>query len=114
MVHILDGYSEIASEGQINLLFDWFKAFDEIVSCHKSDYFFRKDLFSFMRAQRVLSYHVIPGFRSVVSLLPGLKNPAISSLQCDPERSEQNRYLRSKIFRFSPLQQILRSRPGNI
>ena len=38
-----------------SLLFDLFKAFD----CHKLGIFTRKDLFSFMRAQHVLSYHLI-------------------------------------------------------
>ena len=42
-----------------SLLFDLFKALDQIESNNKSDIFLRKDLFSFMRAQHVLSYHLI-------------------------------------------------------
>jgi len=41
------------------VLFDLFKAFDKFESGHKSDIFIRKDLFSFMRAQHVMSYHLI-------------------------------------------------------
>ena len=44
-----------------SLLFDRFKAFDEQKSCHKSKlvFLFREDLFSFIRAQYVLYYHLI-------------------------------------------------------
>ena len=41
------------------LLFDLFKTFHFFESSHKSNFFLRKDLFSFMRAQLVLSYHLI-------------------------------------------------------
>ena len=57
MVFILDDNSEIGAHEQ-SLLFHLFKAFDKIESRHKSDIFFRKDLFSFMRAKHVLSYHL--------------------------------------------------------
>ena len=43
------------------LLFYLLKAFDEFGSSQKSDIFSRKDLFSFMRAQHGLSYHLIQG-----------------------------------------------------
>ena len=42
-----------------SMVFDFFKAFDYIESSHKSGIFTRKDLFSFMRAQHVVSYHLI-------------------------------------------------------
>ena len=47
-----------AHKGQ-SLSSDLFKAFDEIESSHKSIFFSPKDLFSFMRAQPVLIYHLI-------------------------------------------------------
>ena len=40
------------------LLNDLFKAFDFIERNHRSDVILRKDLFSFMRAQHVLNYHL--------------------------------------------------------
>ena len=44
----------------LNPVFDLIKTFVEIESCHKSDFFFlRKDLFSCMRAQHILNYHLI-------------------------------------------------------
>ena len=55
MVLIFDG-NPCARKTQY-LLFDLFKAFDCIESSHKSDIFTRKDPFSFMRAQYVMSYH---------------------------------------------------------
>ena len=39
------------------MLFDMFKACDEIENSHKSDIFFIRKDFYFMRAQHVLSYH---------------------------------------------------------
>ena len=41
------------------LLYDLFKAFDYIESSHKSGIFTRKDPFFCMRAQHVMSYHLI-------------------------------------------------------
>ena len=41
------------------MLLDLFKAFDDIESSNKSGIFTRKDPFSFMRAQHVMSYHLI-------------------------------------------------------
>ena len=41
------------------MLFDLFKAFDYIESSRKSGIFTQKDPFSFMRAQHVMSYHLI-------------------------------------------------------
>ena len=41
-----------------SLLFDLVKAFHYIESSHKFDIFIRKDLYSFMRAQHVMSYHL--------------------------------------------------------
>ena len=58
MVLILDGNSEMCVHVG-SMLFDLFKAFDYIESSHKSDFFLRKDLFFIMRAQHVLSYHLI-------------------------------------------------------
>ena len=42
-----------------SLLFNLYKAFDQFESRHKSGIFIRKDLFSIMRAQHVISYHLI-------------------------------------------------------
>ena len=39
-----------------SLLFDLYKAFDKLVSSHKHNIFLRRDLFSFMLAQHVMSY----------------------------------------------------------
>ena len=54
------GNSEIGAHvnGAISLLFDLFKAFDEIGSAVTHRIFLRKDLFFFMRAHHVLSYHL--------------------------------------------------------
>ena len=41
------------------LLFNLFKAFDYIESSHKTGIFTRKDPLSFMRAQHVMSYHLM-------------------------------------------------------
>ena len=41
------------------MLSDLFKAIDKIERSHKSDFLFVKDIFSFMRAQHVMSYHPI-------------------------------------------------------
>ena len=42
------------------IVFDLFKAFDHIESSHESDFFsLRKDRFICMRAQIVMSYHLI-------------------------------------------------------
>ena len=47
------------SDGEVQfLLFDLFKAFDKIESSPKSGVFFRQDSFSFVHAQRVLSYNL--------------------------------------------------------
>ena len=59
MVLILDGNSEIAHAEEQSLLFDLCMTFDQIESSHKSNYFLRKDLFSVMHAQHILSYHLI-------------------------------------------------------
>ena len=57
MVLILDGNSEVVA--YIRLLFDLFKAFDQFESSHSRISFIRKDLFCSMRAQHILSYHII-------------------------------------------------------
>ena len=57
MALILDGNSLRGAHKY--LLFDPFKAFDYIESSLKSGIFTRKDRFSFMRAQHVMSYHLI-------------------------------------------------------
>ena len=65
MVSLLRNASEEPASGMVlilytyTLLFDLFKAFDLLESSHKSDIFIRKDLFSFMRAQIFMSYHLI-------------------------------------------------------
>ena len=56
-----------------SLLFDQFKAFDQIERSHKLD-FFSQGVFSYRRAQHVLSYHLagVPWtadrFQSIVSI----------------------------------------------
>ena len=50
IVYILDARKEQT------LLFDLFKAFHQIESSHKWDFWLRKDIFSFTRSQYVLSY----------------------------------------------------------
>ena len=64
MVLIVDGNSEIwCARTEKSLLFDLFQAFDKIEPSHKSDICLRKDLYSFKRAQYVLSYHLIYKYR---------------------------------------------------
>ena len=41
------------------ILFDLYKAFYHIESSHKSGFFLRNDLFSFMRVQHVQGYHLV-------------------------------------------------------
>ena len=49
----------MCARNEQSLLFDMFNAFDQTESSHKSDFcFLQKDLFSFMRAQYDLSYHL--------------------------------------------------------
>ena len=54
MVLIVDGNSETGA--RVRMFFDLFKAFDEIESNHKLEFFLPTDLFSF--AQLVLSYQL--------------------------------------------------------
>ena len=62
MVFILDRHSELGAHviQEQSLLFSLFKAIDKIESSHKSGIFFSlKRAFFFLRAQFVLSYHLM-------------------------------------------------------
>ena len=60
MVLILDGNSEIGvNVNELSLLFDQLKAFHQTENSHESGFFLRKNLFSFIRAHHVLSYHLL-------------------------------------------------------
>ena len=59
IVFIIDVNSEIGCAPMKQSFFDMFKVFDKIESNYKSFFFVQKDLFSFMSAQHVLTYHLI-------------------------------------------------------
>ena len=68
MVLILDGISYRCARKAQSLLFDLCKAFDQFESRHKSGIVTRKDLFSIMRAQHLMSNELPSNITTMVFL----------------------------------------------